>query len=896
MKKILSIISAGLLLTMGTSCVREQLATFDPANATAPVMGTVEIGEKNVSASYTPAVFQLGFNEQIAPTHSLALVAADGKALSRLVSSKNDGSTLTATLVNISRALAFYGYADGDQVSNVELVVRATIQDPSKDNGRNGFVDSEKRLSIPTLTVSLPQGSPYAEYTKECTWSVIGALSGYSINWDGDLEMWGTEDGTRFVAKAVKLSKDDQFKFRKDQAWDSNYGAAGDVEPYVLNTDTELTGAAGGKNLAVAEDGIYDLWLDLSGSEAVIMVTEAYLPYPEHTQASTWSVIGALSGYSINWDGDLAMTSNGKTHVAQGIKLSKDDQFKFRKDAAWDANYGATGDVEPFVVTVGSETPAASGGKNLAVPEDGIYDLILDPDGETFTIVETLGGGVSGKIGGNEPEPEPVTYQGWGLIGDFNGWGGDVAMTESDGVWTGYFTNITKEDGSNGGFKLRKDAAWEESAGGVFSALGQAFDAVTKDGPNIEVPAGFYQVVYDTNTQKITVSAGDVFGLIGVGGDWNNDIFMTLSDGKWVSPATQISGEFKIRRNAAWDEDYGIEKGATVTVGTPFTAVKGGANIQVEEGEYVVTYDPAAGTILVDAAKPSKVWSVIGVNGDWNNDVYMTEVMPGIWVSPVLDITSAGWKVRFDNGWDVNRGGAKGDELTEAGQFTAAVSGGENLQMTGKFQVVYNAQNETLGTLGWGVVGKVAAISGFEWNKDIPMSLASDGNWYSVPVTLGDGDEIKIRWQAGWDKDFGAETKDAVEADKAVTAKAGGNNLKAAKAGTYMVVYDPKAGTLTLSTDFWGMIGEFNSWGGDRFMLPGGDGKWYAYNQEISGGWKIRKGAAWDLSAGGTYAKAGEAFEAVTKDGPNIAVTDLTRFNVMYDTKAGTITVTAPVK
>lgn len=435
------------------SCLNEPLAVFDPAKGTAPIMGSVDVGAKNVTVAYTPGTFHMGFNEQMTPTHSLALVSVDDKAVSRIITSKNDGISLIATNVNISKALAFFGYIDGDVVSNLEFVVRASIQDPSKDNGRNGYLDSDK-YTISTFIVTLPQGSPYADYTESAPWSVIGSLSEYDMNWDKDLEMWATPEGDKFVAKAVTLKKDNQFKFRKDQGWDTNYGAPGDAEPYVLSVDTELTGVAGGKNLAVAADGIYDLWLDLSGNDAVITVTDAYLPYPEHTQASTWSVIGALSQYDINWNGDLTMTTDGKTHVAQGIKIKKDDQFKFRKDAGWDTNFGATGDTEPFVVTLGSETPAAAGGKNLAVPEDGIYDLILDPDGQTFTIVETLGGGVSGIIGGDEPEPEPA-YQGWGIIGDFNGWGGDVAMTEKDGVWTGYFTNIKKEGGDNGEFKLR---------------------------------------------------------------------------------------------------------------------------------------------------------------------------------------------------------------------------------------------------------------------------------------------------------------------------------------------------------------------------------------------------------------------------------------------------------
>lgn len=865
------------------SCLNEPLAVFDPAKGTAPIMGSVDVGAKNVTVAYTPGTLHMGFNEKMTPTHSLALVSVDGKAVSRIITSKNDGISLIATNVNISKALAFFGYIDGDVVSNLEFVVRASIQDPSKDNSRNGYLDSDK-YTISTFIVTLPQGSPYADYTESAPWSVIGSLSEYDINWDKDLEMWATPEGDKFVAKAVTLKKDNQFKFRKDQGWDTNYGAPGDAEPYVLSVDTELTGVAGGKNLAVAADGIYDLWLDLSGNDAVITVTDAYLPYPEHTQASTWSVIGALSQYDINWNGDLTMTTDGKTHVAQGIKIKKDDQFKFRKDAGWDTNFGATGDTEPFVVTLGSETPAAAGGKNLAVPEDGIYDLILDPDGQTFTIVETLGGGVSGIIGGDEPEPEPA-YQGWGIIGDFNGWGGDVAMTEKDGVWTGYFTNIKKEGGDNGEFKLRKDAKWDENAGGVFVELGVAFDAVTADAPNIVVPEGFYQVVYDTKNQKITVSTGNVWSLIGAFNSWAGDVDMVLTDGKWVSPATKFGGEFKIRHNHDWTESVG---GTLVKIGEPFPV--GDGNITVEEGEYVVTYDPTAQTILVEAAKPSNVWSVIGDFNGWAADEYMTEVTPGIWISDELQLTDSGWKIRFNNSWDVNRGGAT---PTKAGEFVAVYPGGDNINYGGKARVVFNEMNQTIGLLGWGVVGKIESIEGFNWNNDVPMNLAPDGKWYSVPVKLSETDEIKLRYMAAWDDDRGG---DAVAADEAFAVTKGGHNIKAPKAGTYMLVYDPTAETITLSTNFWSLIGEFSSWAGDRFMLPAGDGKWYAYNQSISGGWKIRKTADWTISAGGTYTAAGEAFDAVTQDGPNIAVTDMTRFDVLYDTVAGKITVSAPVK
>jgi hypothetical protein len=443
-------------------------------------------------------------------------------------------------------------------------------------------------------------------------------------------------------------------------------------------------------------------------------------------------------------------------------------------------------------VTLGSETPAAAGGKNLAVPADGVYDLILNTESKTFTIVETLGGGISGKVGG-EPEPQPV--KGWNLIGVNGDWNNDVIATEKDGVWTASF---------------------------------EAAEA--------------------TN--------------------------------------------FKWRKDADWAENYGIAKESTYTVGTPFAAVAGGENIPVEAGSWTVELDLSnaeAPTITVSETKAA-VWSVIGDFNGWGADADMTQVAPGIWISEELNLNENGWKLRFGHDWAVNRGGAT---PAAAGEFVAAYPGGDDIKFAGKTRVVFNENNQTIGTLVWGVVGKIAAIEGFNWNNDIPMNLASDGKWYSVPVALSEDDEIKIRYMAAWDDDRGG---DVVAVDEAFAVAKGGHNIKAPKAGTYMVVYDPTAEKITLSTDFWSLIGDFSSWGGDRFMLPAGDGKWSAFNQEISGGWKIRKGADWTVSAGGTYAAAGEPFDAVTDNGGNIAVTDLTRFDVVYDTAAGKITVSKPVK
>ena len=105
-----------------------------------------------------------------------------------------------------------------------------------------------------------------------------------------------------------------------------------------------------------------------------------------------------------------------------------------------------------------------------------------------------------------------------------------------------------------------------------------------------------------------------------------------------------------------------------------------------------------------------------------------------------------------------------------------------------------------------------------------------------------------------------------------------------------MVVYNPKDEKLTVSKKFWGLIGDFNSWGGDVFMMYDGAGNWVAYNQTLAGGWKIRQAAGWDVNRGGVFAAAGTAFDAVA-GGDNINVGDLAGFAVVYDSVNEKITV-----
>lgn len=374
MKKILSIISAGLLVVLAASCNKDEKATFDPADVTAPVLGNVNVGS-DVLVNYTPAVFSLDFNKDMPTYHTLGMIAVnDEKCDVTLSNAKDSGTSLKLSGKNMTAALQLRGFAIGEQVK-VTVVVRATIQDPSK-GVTNGYVDSEDSYDFTwTLKEDKPGNDPYAGW-EASTWGVTGSIASAGINWDKDIEM--VTDGTWHVAKGVVLTASDEFKFRKDGGWDVNFG--GDF----AMLDEEFSVTQGGPNIKITEDGTYDLFLNPDAGVAKVIVTGSNAgpadPYADW-ETSTWGVTGSIASAGLNWDNDIEMLTDGTWHVAKNVELTETDEFKFRKDHGWDVNFG--GDF----AELGAEFAVTQGGPNIKVSEAGTYDLLLNADGAVAKIV-----------------------------------------------------------------------------------------------------------------------------------------------------------------------------------------------------------------------------------------------------------------------------------------------------------------------------------------------------------------------------------------------------------------------------------------------------------------------------------------------------------------------------
>ena len=96
-------------------------------------------------------------------------------------------------------------------------------------------------------------GSSRSSYKQESQWSIIGTIGG--ANWDKDIAM--KTDGTWHVAFNVVISATDQFKFRFNKGWDTNFGAASGSS---ATPGEKVFLAQGGGNLNIAA-GTYDVYL-----------------------------------------------------------------------------------------------------------------------------------------------------------------------------------------------------------------------------------------------------------------------------------------------------------------------------------------------------------------------------------------------------------------------------------------------------------------------------------------------------------------------------------------------------------------------------------------------------------------------------------------------------------
>ncbi len=264
---------------------------------------------------------------------------------------------------------------------------------------------------------------------------------------------------------------------------------------------------------------------------------------------------------------------------------------------------------------------------------------------------------------------------GWGVIGEFNSWAGDVDMTETE---SGVFT-VTMES-LKGQFKFRKDAGWTTNLGADASGIKNITEngdyGLRQDGQNFRFTEEVTNVTFtlDTNNNLLTVNGlgGEivvpptetVMYLRGAMNGWGaTDEYKFTDKGNNVfelKVANLVAGqEFKIA-DADWaDVNYSSGINA-MELNTPYVCYYNNSNnmamgMNVENAVLTFNLDTAELTITGEGGQIIETdyttWYV-NVLGDFNNwlDNGVNPNEEGVSMHESLPIGTSGFKVKVWNG------------------------------------------------------------------------------------------------------------------------------------------------------------------------------------------------------------------------------------------------------
>ena len=567
--------------------------------------------------------------------------------------------------------------------------------------------------------------------------------------------------------------------------------------------------AGGGDNIAAyTTHRFYSLTLD-KGTPKVV----------KNFSFNSLGVIGDAT--PTGWDADTDMQFNAeKQRFYVDITLI-DGKIKFRADDGWDVNWG------------GADGALSAGGADIAVTAGDyrVYVNLNDPANPTYELNKGMYGKdepTSGTTTPDTPEPEPTPVLGWGLVGEYNGWGAEAdVMLASDGTFL-----AAKGVALSGQVKFRKDGDWAVNFGApgevepVEVAVNTELEVVA-NGKNFTIAEGTYDVYLDeTNAKAWFINDGSYpgggaapeaseWGVVGVVNSWGGSpdvvMYKTATEGLFVAYNVAMpDGGFKIRANNEWNDaaNYGLAAAGAVEVDHVYDVITSGGSgdMTLVAGTYDIWFDLT------------------------NEKVYI--MTPGKAISEAV-------------------GGEAGEPAPTPDPAPAT-----EWYLVGGFN-------------GW-----TAADAAYQMTKD--------GDWFVFEnFTLAEDAEVKFVADASWSVNRGG----VYAAGEAIALEQNGSNL-AVPAGTYDVYLSADASTAYFmapgqapalpdtAANTWYLVGGFNGWAaGDAAYQMTYEAGWHVFkNFTLAEASEVKLNAgSWDVNRGGTFAAVGEAI-AVEHNGANIAV------------------------
>ena len=556
--KYLTLLAAAVGMT--AACQQEEMVVFNPDNVIAPVLHAVEdivvtVDNKSENVTFSWDAADFGVKSQV--FYSLDM-------------SKGDKS------VNL-----FTGVSGNSMNVSYENINNKAFNDLSIPSGEAGEV-------VFKLSAKLNVGASYAAAPVTAMVTPTAAEKVYPKLWVvGSYNGWAHDASNLFL---FNFAEDDDvysgvIDFGEDHAANEfkvTGGAWGNDEHSATGAQNEETSVnmvvGGGDNVTAFKAKRY---YHLSFSRAALTLSKNF----------SFDQVGII-GLNGDWENDIVMEySANKQRFYADIDVAAATEMKFRMDADWGVNFG--GDIKAMT----------NGGGNIPV-EPGQYRVYFDMNnlGAITCVFDTKMYGQEESAGTVTPEPEPEVpaVQGWGLVGEYNSWGGtpDI-MLASDGKYL-----VAKGVELSGQIKFRKDADWAVNFGApgdvepVEVAVNTELELVA-GGKNFTIAAGTYDVYLDEANAKawfITDGSYPGGGAAPVASEWGLIGSLAACNNWGVNVPLYVDG------------DYSVAKGVVFAAGDQFKFRKG------ETWGTELTYE---GQITVDA----KLDLIDGTGGKQNSSI-----------------------------------------------------------------------------------------------------------------------------------------------------------------------------------------------------------------------------------------------------------------------------------
>lgn len=506
---------------------------------------------------------------------------------------------------------------------------------------------------------------------------------------------------------------------------------------------------------------------------------------------------------------------------------------------------------------------------------------------------------------------------------------------------------------AEGAFKVFGNDQWI----GVNNLTVGKWTAAGVDHIDAYVPAGTYDIYYSEADSKVcVVEAGEevpampVFsiGVVGLGGNWDVDIDMTLEGEYYTLKGVAIAATdtFKLRISDDWAENYGIAssdtaEAITIDVDAMYTLVQDGKNMQVAAGTYDLYFDYetkrfyvlTAGTTPDDLNIPQYKIYVYQYNNAWSTvNLYTWDTLEnkytGGWPGSATTATETinGYEYLV---WTMDRAATGATLNVILNDGTAQTSDFALGQLNKDYYLLLNGTALSLIEDPENPEPKVVegepqpstwALSGDfnSWGEQVMYTTDTANVFVATNVKITAYQKLKVKEVGNWNKSYGGGFQ-YLNANSYMTVYSGGGDIAVVTAGTYDVYFDYANTSLYVVTagadrssavkqttegpapdllsSSWGLCGTHNSWGSNDTPLvwDGTISMYVAKSVTLTGEFKVRADKSWSTNygSGNTITVNASAGTTVFANGGNCKVASGT-YDVYFDLAAKKVWVKTP--